>query len=109
MICTICQTLKIRKFSHPKKHKHTHKLPPITIHKYIYLFIVIFVKIKRVTIRQMDMLSCIRMTIPFLGATYKKQYSRLSIIRPWFNRFAAQPRQCIFKEKNLFSVSITFV
>jgi hypothetical protein len=36
-------------------------------------------------------------------------YSRLSIIRAWFNRFAAQPRQCIFKEKNLFSVSITFV
>jgi hypothetical protein len=37
------------------------------------------------------------------------QYSRLSIIRAWFNRFAAQPRQCIFKEKILFSVSITFV
>jgi hypothetical protein len=36
-------------------------------------------------------------------------YSRLSIIRAWFNRFAAQPRQCIFKEKILFSVSITFV
>jgi hypothetical protein len=36
-------------------------------------------------------------------------YSRLSIIRSWFNRFAAQPRQCIFKEKILFSVSITFV
>jgi hypothetical protein len=36
-------------------------------------------------------------------------YSRLSIIRAWFNRFAAQPRQCIFKEKNLFSVNITFV
>jgi hypothetical protein len=31
------------------------------------------------------------------------------IIRAWFNRFAAQPRQCIFKEKILFSVSITFV
>jgi hypothetical protein len=37
------------------------------------------------------------------------EYSRLSIIRAWFNRFAAQPRQCIFKEKFLFSVSITFV
>jgi hypothetical protein len=37
------------------------------------------------------------------------EYSRLSIIRAWFNRFAAQPRQCIFKEKILFSVSITFV
>jgi hypothetical protein len=37
------------------------------------------------------------------------RYSRLSIIRAWFNRFAAQPRQCIFKEKILFSVSITFV
>jgi hypothetical protein len=36
-------------------------------------------------------------------------YSKLSIIRAWFNRFAAQPRQCIFKEKMLFSVSITFV
>jgi hypothetical protein len=36
-------------------------------------------------------------------------YSRLSIIRAWFNRFAAQSRQCIFKEKILFSVSITFV
>jgi hypothetical protein len=36
-------------------------------------------------------------------------YSRLSIIRAWFNRFAAQPRQCIFKEKILFSVSMTFV
>jgi hypothetical protein len=34
-------------------------------------------------------------------------YSRLSIIRAWFNRFAAQPRQCIFKETILFSVSIT--
>jgi hypothetical protein len=39
----------------------------------------------------------------------RQEYSRLSIIRAWFNRFAAQPRQCIFKEKNLFSVSITFV
>jgi hypothetical protein len=39
----------------------------------------------------------------------KTMYSRLSIIRAWFNRFAAQPRQCIFKEKILFSVSITFV
>jgi hypothetical protein len=38
-----------------------------------------------------------------------KRYSRLSIIRAWFNRFAAQPRQCIFKENILFSVSITFV
>jgi hypothetical protein len=28
------------------------------------------------------------------------KYSRLSIIRAWFNRFAAQPRQSIFKEKN---------
>jgi fructose-1,6-bisphosphatase len=37
------------------------------------------------------------------------RYSRLSIIRAWFNRFAAQPRQCVFKEKILFSVSITFV
>jgi hypothetical protein len=37
------------------------------------------------------------------------KYSRLSIIRAGFNRFAAQPRQCIFKEKILFSVSITFV
>jgi hypothetical protein len=37
------------------------------------------------------------------------EYSRLSIIRAWFNRFAAQLRQCIFKEKFLFSVSITFV
>jgi hypothetical protein len=37
------------------------------------------------------------------------RYSRLSIIRAWFNRFAAQPRQCTFKEKNLFSVSMTFV
>jgi hypothetical protein len=36
-------------------------------------------------------------------------YSRLSIIRAWFNRFAAQPRQSIFKEKILFSMSITFV
>jgi hypothetical protein len=36
-------------------------------------------------------------------------YSRLSIIRAWFSRFAAQPQQCIFKEKILFSVSITFV
>jgi hypothetical protein len=26
------------------------------------------------------------------------KYSGLSIIRAWFNRFAAQPRQCIFKE-----------
>jgi hypothetical protein len=40
---------------------------------------------------------------------HKCMYSRLSIIRAWFNRFAAQPRQCIFKEKILFSVSITFV
>jgi hypothetical protein len=39
----------------------------------------------------------------------KYKYGRLSIIRAWFNRFAAQPRQCIFKEKILFSVSITFV
>jgi hypothetical protein len=38
-----------------------------------------------------------------------RNYSRLSIIRAWFNRFAAQPWQCIFKEKFLFSVSITFV
>jgi hypothetical protein len=41
--------------------------------------------------------------------TSNPKYSRLSIIRAWFNRFAAQPRQCIFKEKILFSVSITFV
>jgi hypothetical protein len=39
-----------------------------------------------------------------LGQIFSK-YSRLSIIRVWFNRFAAQPRQCIFKEKILFSVS----
>jgi hypothetical protein len=43
------------------------------------------------------------------GTQAVKMYSRLSIIRAWFNRFAAQPRQCIFKEKILFSVSITFV
>jgi hypothetical protein len=41
--------------------------------------------------------------------SFRMTYSRLSIIRAWFNRFAAQPRQCIFKEKILFSVSITFV
>jgi hypothetical protein len=41
--------------------------------------------------------------------TILPKYSRLSIIRAWFNRFAAQPRQCIFKEKILFSVSIAFV
>jgi hypothetical protein len=35
--------------------------------------------------------------------------SARSIIRAWFNRFAAQPRQFIFKEKILFSESITFV
>jgi hypothetical protein len=29
-------------------------------------------------------------------------YSRLSIIRAWFNRFAAQPRRCIFKKKFIF-------
>jgi hypothetical protein len=40
---------------------------------------------------------------------YIYTYSRLSIFRAWFNRFAAQPRQCIFEEKILFSVSITFV
>jgi hypothetical protein len=43
------------------------------------------------------------------GEQSLSKYSRLSIIRAWFNRFAAQPRQCIFKEKMLFSVSITFV
>jgi hypothetical protein len=45
---------------------------------------------------------------PDLNAGLMK-YSRLSIIRAWFNRFATQPRQCIFKETILFSVSITFV
>jgi hypothetical protein len=45
-------------------------------------------------------------TLPILR---NSNYSRLSIIRAWFNRFAAQPRQCIFKEKILFSVSITFI
>jgi hypothetical protein len=56
-----------------------------------------------------------RITVPSRAQTHAcswstgLKYSRLSIIRAWFNRFAAQPRQCIFKEKILFSVSITFV
>jgi hypothetical protein len=53
--------------------------------------------------RGSDIIACWEMLI------IKYEYSRLSIIRAWFNRFAAQPRQCIFKEKILFSVSITFV
>jgi hypothetical protein len=56
---------------------------------------------------------CVRLLVIFVVVEttiyFQSVYSKLSIIRAWFNRFAAQPRQCIFKEKILFSVSITFV
>jgi hypothetical protein len=52
---------------------------------------------KRTLLRQA--LTCRSIAWICIIETYMYEYSRLSSIRAWFNRFAAQPRQCIFKEK----------